>query len=638
MDAIADARRQAELGNRVHALELLLAALPEADVEERHHLRSLARWLASRLEPEAVAAVAAWPGLESLLERPAGIAPGHAEPALPARGAARVPLLDAASGAGFLAWLALEPSTAGEAMALGGARVAEALARAEQCTIRLLARRGRLPPRATSGLRWRWLAPAALRDGTLSVDGASLGAGAAVALFSTWTELPVPRVLLSGVLGSDGSLLPVEGLAAKLEVAQREAPGLEVLVPAANVALPIPGLRGAATLDELLAAVFGPEALEAAGLDALELEAEVRLGVELYEKRQSFAAAEEVLCAALDGIAARRRREGPEVLRVEEFLALWRAGSARVHLGDPEGASDLLGRARWLGDELFDRGELNPQLYLGSRGNFAVLLRDLGRPGDAEALLRENLHLQRELRQDKRELARSLGNLGEVLGVLGRYPEAEAALEEALAYLRAVYPDEVPRELCYLGDLELRRGEPERALARYQAGLEENRSVESGCEANQSFLRYGQVRALAALGRPEAALRIGRRELAALPAHRPYPRQLLLKHLGLCELTLGEDAQGRRTLEAAADLRFARGALARFAFSTARGELALHLLAQGERAPARQEASRFAEASRDLLDGLWRTGRAEALARLAREGEPQALAGALRAAIEQLSY
>lgn len=636
LDAVAVARRQAELGNRVRGLAILLGALPDAHAEERYHLRALARWIADGLSREALEAIAAWSGLEMLLDLSA--AAPHLQPPLPAPGAVLVPLVDVASDTGFLARLALEPSPGGESLPPDtAASVAEALACAEHCTIHLLARRGRLSPRASGGARWRWLEPAALRRATTAVDGASLGAAAAVALFSAWAGLPVPRLAFSGVLDRNGSLLAVEGLEVKLDAIRREAPGLEAIVPAANLVNPIRGLRTAATLEELLAMVFGPEALEER-VGSLALEEEIRLGLELYEKRQSFAAAEQVLCAALDGIVRRRRTTGPDALRGEEFLALWRAGSARVHLGDPEGALVLLEQAHRLGDALFDAGELNPQLYLGVRGNLAVLLRDLRRFDDAETLLRETLRRQRALRQDKRELARTLGNLGELLGIVGRFPEAETALEEALAHLRAVYPEEVPRELCYLGDLALRRGEPERAIARYQEGLAENRSVGFGRDANHAFLRYGQVRALSALGRPEAALRLGLSVVRVLPAHRPYPRQLLLKHLGLCELALGQETQGRRTLEAAAELLFARGALARFAFTTARGELALHLLAKGECGLARREALLFAEASHDLLDRLWRTGRAETLAALAREGDPPSLAAALHAALELLPY
>jgi tetratricopeptide (TPR) repeat protein len=448
----------------------------------------------------------------------------------------------------------------------------------------------------------------------------------------------VPEGLaFSAALGPGGELEPVVGLERKIAAARRELPACTVVV--ASAAMNEPGARAVRDVPELLALAFGGDAARAAALELADVEGLVRLGVELYEKRQSFAAALEVLSQAQDAIAARRAAaRDPALFRVEEFVARWRAGSALVHLGDPDQAAPLLESARALADELWRAGELNPQLYTNARGNLAVLLRDLGRYREAERLLDETLQLQRALHQDKREIARTLGNLGELYTFLGEHARAEAALREALAALRAVYTDEVPRELCYLGNLELRRGDPTRALELYADALAANRSVAYGREINEAFVRYGQVRALNALSRADEARQLAQRALTALPRERSYPRQLIHKQLGLALIACGERSAGRAALREAADLTFARGALARGAFATALAELALDLGACGELAAASECAEAFAEASEDLLDRLWRSGRAAAVRTAAARGDSRELELALRTALALVPY
>jgi len=221
---------------------------------------------------------------------------------------------------------------------------------------------------------------------------------------------------------------------------------------------------------------------------------------------------------------------------------------------------------------------VNPQAYLGFRGSEAVLLRDLFRYDEAEALLRETLSLQRELHQDRREIARTLGNLGELLTLRGRYPEAEAVLQEALGCLRSAYPDEVPRELCYLGNLRLRRADAGAALECYREGLSANRTVGAGAARNEAFLRYGMVRALCRLGLGESAVQQADLALELLPADEPFPRQRILEHRGLALLSLGAWDEGRVDLRHAADLTHVPRGLLRLGAASALAALARHLL------------------------------------------------------------
>jgi len=391
-------------------------------------------------------------------------------------------------------------------------------------------------------------------------------------------------------------------------------------------------------VEELLEVVFGERSLEARAPGAVDIEGTVRLGVELYEKRGDFAFAAQVLQVALEAIDEARQGGDAGALRTEELTAAWRLGSALIHQGQTTEAEAILARAGTLAETLWDAGELDPRVYLGFRGNLAVLMRDTFRPVEAEALLRENLTLQRRLRQDKREQAKTLGNLGELLTFSDRFQEAEQTLEQALELIRATYPEEVPRELCYLGNLHLRRQEPELALEIFSQGLWANRGVQHGREANEAFLRLGTVRALGQLGRHRGAVAEADRALAPLSPGRPYPGALIRKHRGVALLAAGELAAGREALLEAADVSHVRGGLLRFGVSTALGELAIHLLQterhQDDAARARRAAVRLAGIAR-LAPGLdpAQSG-AEEVSRLA--GEEELDAGALIQALRGL--
>ena len=593
LDALDQARHQAEmLGNLLRALELIDEALERADVESRHHLRRYRAWLLPQLSPRHDAAAPLQPDAGGGQPAPPELAVSDAQ-AEPHEGAVLALLLDLDhSGEGFVARLRLQQATG---LAPGplcpdgeyGADFATAVEQAGLALMRGLVRRRRFVPGAALLAHRRFVlqGPAAAR--LWVKDGSSIGAAAAVVLHSCWTDTPVPADLaITGGLDADGRVLPVGGLVAKVRAALRERPWLRLLVPAAagqqsgaeSALLANPRVRRVATLEQLLEQVFGPQALQTRAPGAVDIEDTVRLGTELYEKRASYAAAAEVLGTALEAISRARRQGSPAAFRVDELVSLWRLGSARIHLGQTTEAMACLQRARRLGRRLWEAGELDPRSYLGLRGNLAVLLRDVYRHDEAEALLRDNLQLQRQLRQDKREQAKTLGNLGELLTFQGRLDEAASALQQALELIRAVYPDELPRELCYLGNLQLRRGEPQEARQLYRQGLEANRRVAHGRQVNESFLRHGLVRALAAMARPREALREAEQAVRSLAPGRPYPRQLILKQRGLALLALGQLEAGRAGLRQAAELTFVRGALLRFGVGTALGELARHLL------------------------------------------------------------
>ena len=620
MPWLARVRHQAEvLGNTVRAMELVHQAQAGADPELRFHLGEYERWLRQdHREPGAGEGVLAL-------------------------------LLDVDhSGEGFVARLSLEPRTELHRSPLPpdcGAAFAEAVERAGAALMHTLWRRGLFSPASSLLSDQRFVLRGAAAARHWVKDGGSIGAAAAVALYSAWTGVALPRgIAVTGGVDARGKILPVGGLLAKVRAVLRERPGVRlVVVPREHETDNTDGLaeaqdprvRGVETVEQLLELVFGAGAMAARAAGPVDIEGTVRLGVELYEKRGSFAFAAEVLSVALQAIDRARVRGELSAHRPEELTASWRLGSAMIHLGQTAEAEALLGRARELAEALWQAQELDPRVYLGFRGNLAVLLRDLFRPAEAEVLLRQNLILQRQLRQAKREQAKTLGNLGELLTYMDRFQEAEEALDEALEFIRAVYPDEIPRELCYLGNLHLRRGEPGQALEVFREGLLANCPVQYGQETNEAFLRLGTVRALAALGRHRRAVAEADRALVPLSPGQPYPRAFIIKYRGLALLAAGDGAAGCAALEEAADTTFVRGPLMRFGVSTALGELARFLLASGDPQDvtrARSLAIQLAEAALEV-PGLEQSG-AKQMLRLSAD---QALdAGALARAVETL--
>lgn len=621
-----------ELGNLILALERVARAWGGADLELRFHLRRMARWIASRLgpqhDPSSLAGRIGWP---------ADLGPVPVDPkGAPAPGI-EAPLLDVEQSAvAFLARLVVDDAPpAGPRLA---ASVEQTLDRARGEVFRRLSGVGLRLDTERLGGRIRLEGAEAAR--LHRVDGGSIGAAAAAALFARWTgRTPQTGVVVTGGLSAGGAITDVAGLEEKVAAALRERPLARVLVPAGQAAsVAAPRLQGIETLDDLLHELFGPDALAGAA-GPLDVEGTVRVGVELYEKRGSFAQAHDLLGLALEAIEQERgRRDEPALYRTEELLALWRSGSSLIHLGDLEGALARFERALPLAEQLWERGEIDPRTFLGLRGNLAVLHRDRFEHEAAEALLLDNLALQRALRQDRRELAKTLGNLGELYTFMDRFEEAEARLEEALEALRAVYPDEVPRELCYLGNLHLRRTDPLRALACYEEGLERNRQVTHGKIANEVFLRYGLTRAHRRLDEVEQAERQACRSLALADPGTLYPRQLVLKERGLARLALGRWEQGIADLEAAADQTHARGELAFLAAATALGELALAGIARGQAAEGVDHARRFRAAGQRGLPRMCPPAELEALDRALDGGDTTELATRLRAILDRFPY
>ncbi len=566
-------RRQAEaLGNHALARDRASALLDGADAEVRYHVERFVRWCAGRLAAQ---------------QESAGDFPGRVE----------VPLLDRdGTGEVFLASLRVRPAASG-----GMSREFFAsLERAAGCAMRLVLAQGALAasaPDAPVGIRLE--GPPALGD--MEPGGGSAAAGAALALVSSWTGTQVPAgTVVTGALSADGALLPVDHAEAKAACALRERPQGMVALPPGAGGPEHPRVIRPATLAELVAAVLGPLPASAGPVDIM---GSVHRGEWLYKKAGRTAAARALLEHCL-GAIRQGRADGadPRRFRREELICLWRIGSCLTHQGDEAGALSYLREAGELAELLWAEQEVAPEQYFGVAGSAAVLLRDTLKYGQAEAVLLRTLQRQRDLHQDRRQQARTMGNLGELWTFMGKFHEAEQILGEALESLQASYPDEAPRELCYLGNCALAAGDPALALQRHDRGLRENLDVEYGREANEVFLRYGRARALLALGQLSEAAAEADRVLESTSADQPFPRQLCLKVRGLCRLAGGEQEAGAADLRQAADPTHAPGALLRFGLATALAHLALHHLDAGDQEQGHLAARQFITQAAPYLD------------------------------------
>ena len=608
-------RHQAEaLDNLALARDWCEQALPGADAEGRYHLVAFMTWLEKRLARRAARAGAQ-----------------------PRVGEVWLPLLDAdGSGQVFMARLQAVDREARAGMPWT-ATFARALEQAEAAALDLVLRAGLAAGAPAQRPVLRLLGPPGLEE--MLLDGASAGAAAALALISAWTGLPVPPGLaVTGAVCPSGELLAVEAAEAKVRCALREAPGRAlVMVPSSCVDVQQPEVSPAATVAMLVQRTLG----ELPAGAALDIEGTVTLGEHLYLKAGRPLAASAALSVALDGIHQRRTQgEDPRHLRREELTCLWRLGAVQTHLGQERAALELLTPARALAEELWAEGEVDPADYFGVAGSLAVLLRDTLRLEQAEALLLATLDEQRALRQDRRHQARTLGNLGELWTIMGKHEQAAQVLTEALLALQDSYPDEVPRELCYLGNLELSRGDAEQALVCYEQGLEQNKTVTYGARLNETFLGHGRARALLALGRAVDAEAQAQRVLDLTPDEQPYPRQLSLMTRGLARLELGRIEQGREDLVRAADATQASGALLRFGLATSLARLSLHLMGAGELAWALTVAAEFVTQAAPYLDAYhdpkWSAGMSGLVSE--REAAPEELAAALDQAVGLFLY
>lgn len=594
--ALSRAAHQARLGNLVHALELLSVAWPPEDAEGRYHLDRLALWLAERISPSQHPSALAERLALPQKAREALMRAREAEKA--AIGHVPLALLDTGSGEAFVA--RLEVKRGGARLGLEptyGESWRRAIGRVEETLWRILAR-GLIEPKLFGqGLRYELHCAAPLE----AVDGSSVAGAALLGAFSLLVGRAIPvDLMVLAELDTKGALRAVGGRATKLRTIARELPAVSRIVApdhpelgeesSPRAELELVEVAGA---EELLRLAFGEGALRAPPDEAINLEANLLRGIALYEKEGAAVAAAALLQQVLALISSRRAaREDDALYRREEFLALWRTAAARSQLGDVAGALALVERTAPLASDLWRTERIDATSYLGFNGTRALVLRDTFRFEEAEALLEESLEQQRKMRVGKREMARTLGNLGELRTFSRRFAAAEEALTQALAYLEEAYVEEVPRALCYLGNLALARGDISGALERYADGLRRNQGVEIAAAINESYLRYGQLRALFRCDAFREVETLATETLSAIDPQRPYPRQMILMIRGRARLALGQREAGYEDLERSTRHEAAEGALMRFGLALGHLHRARKLIAEGatERLEAIREA------------------------------------------------
>jgi tetratricopeptide (TPR) repeat protein len=561
-----------ELGNLLGARQLLEqvreAALAEGDDELAFHLRALSPWIGARLAERDDRGAVGGERIGLLLVDVVGSGDG---------------LLGCLRRCGGLpADARLPPRCATLA--------AEALRKAERAALRWVAARWKLEPsRLAADRGFRFEGPPAVH---WAVDGGSIGLAAGVSVVAEQLGLSLPSgCFATGALSDEGQVIPVGGVPAKLEAVLREAPRAErVLLPKGQLPSELRGRAGeitlieVASLDEAVGALFGDHARAVAPVAGINIEALVRRGVELYEKANRFELARCLLEAALDAIEARRESLGdPSLHRADELSARWRRASALVHAGEVELALDAFAEAGALAEQLWEAEALEPTTYLGLRGSWAVALRDAFRWDEAEGLLESTIATQRQLRVGQRDLGRTLGNLGELRTLIGKHAEARADLEASRAALEVAYPEELPRALCYLGNLERAAGDLDAARARFDEGLALNTRVQTAAAANEAFLRYGRARARLEAGDAAGALEDCAAALEGPLGAALYPGRRLLIVAGLARLALGEREAGREDLRHAGDDLGEASSLIAFGCALGHAELARDLLAEDPR-------------------------------------------------------
>ncbi|MCK5800715.1 MAG: hypothetical protein KAI47_26190, partial [Deltaproteobacteria bacterium] len=392
-------------------------------------------------------------------------------------------------------------------------------------------------------------------------------------------------------------------VSAKISAVLRERPKTRwLLVPKGQRPRDLldPRVVEVATLDEAAERIFGEELLTAGPIAGVNIEALIRRGVDLYEKASRFAEADTLFEVALRAIEAHRKELGDSTAHArDEILARWRLASSQVHRGKIEAALEAFSRTSELAEALWEKDAIEPRLYFGLQSNWAVALRDAWRYDEADALLTAILGEERRLRVGARELARTLGNRGELRTFAGRFENARVDLRASLEALRQAYPDEIPRALYTLGNLELASGNANAARRHYDAGLTRNKATQTGAARNEVFLRYGRARAYLAEGNAMAAIADCDRVLAQAHGDNAYPAQRLLALRGQARLRLGDHTTGHDDLQRAGDAVGDAGPLLAFGRRLAHAHLAIALLEENDDA----HGARVAE----LVEGIAHT-------------------------------
>ncbi|MGV8080950.1 MAG: tetratricopeptide repeat protein [Syntrophales bacterium] len=223
-----------------------------------------------------------------------------------------------------------------------------------------------------------------------NVTGRSLALPLALALYSKTFRIPIPSNLsASADVKRNGSVVPIHSLKQKLEVISKERPNIsKVLIAHGQQGIAHQRtliIEQCSTLEEAIEHVFKnclrPSLKDYVGI--IDVENETLALQKIYEHRLYNTCTENA--TELIKYLQNNSCPVPNTIAIRAlFTSYWRRGSCYCHLGDADRSIDDFSKAHSL--SLRRRNILRPDEYINSRINLAVLLKDLFRYKEAEAL------------------------------------------------------------------------------------------------------------------------------------------------------------------------------------------------------------------------------------------------------------
>jgi tetratricopeptide (TPR) repeat protein len=385
--------------------------------------------------------------------------------------------------------------------------------------------------------------------------GSSLALPLALAMVSWVTRDPIsPGVVATGGLSNDGKIFPVGHVREKWSAARHEVPGLRAfIVPEGLDGLDSGESRifRCADLADAVSLAFGPEfrPFLRCGIDVQHLVDSARA---LY-RNGKYGMVDDLV----SGVWLPRKTVSDYPAQQWELAGMKAASLA--HLGKTVEALATFTAARKSGEPLFRAGRIQKDQWFAFLNRHASTMTADFRLVEAGAVLREVL--RRSGRTGYRVAEGKLhGTLGQLLMYTGKHREAERHLRAALD---AAEKAERPRNLCYLGHLEAKRGNLNDARRLFLKAERANRVEKDPSQTIQNllFIHSGMASTLAYEGKwPEAekeaqeGLAVSRERQERYGQETYHPEVLLQRILFLSALHGGRSEEARLLLNFTIDL------------------------------------------------------------------------------------
>ena len=288
------------------------------------------------------------------------------------------------------------------------------------------------------------------------ITGNSLGLPLLLALFSCICKEPLPSdIAASAELGSDGKLLPVGNIDAKMAALRSERYYVKRIFVAVdqvcNIAQPGLEICKFTTIFELLSKIFSPEICRKIDLP-LDIDKTLRLVDDEYRDQQWE------LCIAnatalIDSDTVKSKTSAL-------FTAYSCRGAAYCHRGEITRSQNDFKKA----DKLYNRypNRINDHKYFDMCNREGVALKDVFRYPEALKAHEKNCKGFTRLGADEATQAKNISSLSQLLSAQGKYPEALKLQKKALKLLRQAGED-LARNYGYLADIQTHAGNFSRA-------------------------------------------------------------------------------------------------------------------------------------------------------------------------------